>query len=204
MKTQRVSFKWFALLILSAMLLQSALLMPSAYAQAESTPTAAQEPAPTGCNAGPCPATPPQSTSAPSLQSFAASGSVTGITDPALIPNPSVYDFSADEPGSAPTSFPGGAFSGDREVFVIGSTWATWNPQTDGKHVLFAPLNTIDILFISPQAGVVVKAEPISSTGSTSRSKLLMATARPWEVSLNPFMAMLVQPSSGSFRHQTI
>ena len=54
-----------------------------------------------GCNAEPCSITPSSSTSAYSLQSFAATGSVTGITDPTLIPNPNVYDFSADEPDSA-------------------------------------------------------------------------------------------------------
>jgi hypothetical protein len=71
-----------------------------------------------GCNAGPCSATPPQSTRTPSFQSFDASGSVTGITDPTLIPNSSVYDFSADAPDSIPTSFPGGTFSGDRQVLL--------------------------------------------------------------------------------------
>ena len=142
------------------MFLQSAPILPSASAQAVNTPTAEQESQPTGCNAEPCPVIPSSSTSADSLQSFATTGSVTGITDPTLIPNSSVYDFSADVEFSAPTSFPGGIFSGDRQVRVVGDTWSTWNPQIDGKHVLFAPSDTIDILFTSPQVGIVVKAEP--------------------------------------------
>ena len=84
MNSQRVISKWLAMLIASTMLLQSALILPSASAQGENTPT------PTGCNAEPCSVMSSSSTSAQSLQSFAATGSVTGITDPALIPNPSV------------------------------------------------------------------------------------------------------------------
>ncbi|MGB8980581.1 MAG: hypothetical protein WCC12_01780 [Anaerolineales bacterium] len=44
----------------------------------------------------------------------------------------------------------------------MGSSWNTWNPQIIGKHVLFATSGTIDILFTSPQTGVIVKAEPNS------------------------------------------
>lgn len=154
MKKLHVIFKWLAVIILSAMLFPSALLMPSASAQAASIPTLDQENHPSGCNAEPCSVTLSSSTSASSLQSFAATGSVTGITDPTLIPNPSFYDFSTDTPDSAPTSFPGGTFSGACEVLKVGSTWTIWNPQINGKHVLFSISGTIDILFASPQMGL--------------------------------------------------
>jgi hypothetical protein len=102
MNTQRMIFKCLAVVLLSAMFFQSVLILPSASAQAAntSTPTPTstqQEPTPTGCNAEPCPVTPSSSTSTHSLQSFTATGSVTGVTDPALIPNPSVYDFYRDK-----------------------------------------------------------------------------------------------------------
>ena len=101
MNTQRAFFKWLAVVILSVMLFQSVLILPSASAQAANTSTPAstntqQGSTLIGCNAEPCPATPSSSTSTHSLQSFTATGSVTGITDPSLIPNPRVYDFSAD------------------------------------------------------------------------------------------------------------
>jgi hypothetical protein len=98
MNTQRVIFKWLAVVILSVMVIQSAIILPSASAQAANTPTMEHENQTTDCNAGPCPVTSPPSTSHQSLQSFTATGSVTGITDPTLIPNASVYDFSEDAP----------------------------------------------------------------------------------------------------------
>lgn len=73
MNSQRVSFKWFAMVIAITMLLQSTLILPSVSVQAENMPT------PTGCNAEPCSVTSSPSTSAHSLESFTATGSVLAI-----------------------------------------------------------------------------------------------------------------------------
>jgi hypothetical protein len=82
-----------------------------------------------------------------------------GITDPAEICDASVYDFAGDAEFSNPTTFPGGTIS-DGEVRIVGSSWATWNPPSPGKHILYVPDASVDIVFSTPQSGVGVVAEP--------------------------------------------
>ena len=111
-----------------------------------------------GCNAAPCAGG--QALTAPRAEAQAVGSTTSPITDPAAIAPQTVYDFSADPDGSNPSSFPNGMFTGSGEIAVIGSGWATWNPQTDGKHVLFALDGTYRVNFNSPQEAAGVKAEP--------------------------------------------
>jgi hypothetical protein len=83
------------------------------------------------------------------------------ITDPRLVTFPSIYDFSADDEYSAPTWFPDGSvMCPGGEIRVVGSSWTSWNPQTDGKHVYFAGAGIAFVLFDSLQGAVGVVAEP--------------------------------------------
>ena len=59
-----------------------------------------------------------------------------------------------------PTTFRNGTLQGDGFVVVVGSTWATWNPQTNGKHLLYAPDGVERITFNKPTRAAMVKAEP--------------------------------------------
>lgn len=138
---------WFVSLVILS------LLMSRAAARADGpTPTPPQP----GSNAR----TAPRVSPVPSRGSHALAAGVTGITDPTLVPNARMYDFSADAENSQPTSFPGGTFAGSGQILIIGSSWNTWNPQIAGFHVLEASSSAYDVIFTAPQAGAVVKAEP--------------------------------------------
>jgi hypothetical protein len=86
---------------------------------------------------------------------------VYGVVDadalPATCPT---YRFGDRAEHSEPTTFPGGRFEGSGEVLVVGESWATWNPQVDGLHVLYAPGGRYEVIFSSPVRGVIVQAEP--------------------------------------------
>jgi hypothetical protein len=43
---------------------------------------------------------------------------------------------------------------------LVGSGWATWNPQLNGKHVLFAVDGSYQVNFATPRQAVGVVAEP--------------------------------------------
>ena len=108
-----------------------------------------------------------------SVDSSQLDGSLIGITDPSLIPNAKVYDFSSDPEFSQPNSFPDGSFSGDGQVRVVGSSWPVWG-QPVGKHVLWVTTSTIDINFTVPVRGVAVEATTI-------------LTAVSWPVTIEAF-----------------
>lgn len=70
-----------------------------------------------------------------------------------------VYDFSCDAPGSVPTTFPDGSFSGIGYIRVLGIDWLSWNPQILGKHLAYVPYGVM-ITFKQPVAAAGVVAEP--------------------------------------------
>lgn len=70
------------------------------------------------------------------------------------------YRFGNRDEFSEPTMFPGGRLRGAGEIRVVGQSWATWNPQVDGLHVLFAFEGRYEVIFSSPVRGVIVQAEP--------------------------------------------
>lgn len=153
------------LIIVIALVFASYVPVSTAVVHADTLPTTPVS----GCNFGDCStATPPVtqqepaafSTAITSSSVSATSGSITGITDPSQISPQTVYDFSADAPGTNPTTFSGGTFAGTGQILVVGSSWTTWNPQDNGKHVLFASASAYTITFSRPQRGVAVKAEP--------------------------------------------
>ncbi len=91
---------------------------------------------------------------------FLVLGTCTGILDPSLITDQTVYDFSLDTPGTTPSTFPDGTLDSTGDVREIGSGWGTWNPQIPGKHVVFESDGDVVIRFDTPQEAVGVVAEP--------------------------------------------
>jgi len=143
------TFKLFAIAMMLVLMVS---LGGTSIAQADEAP-------PTGSNTGT--AVIPPTTGQVPTPSVDAVSALTGITDPAQICQRTAYEFADYANGTAnPPTFPGGTFSGTGTVVVVGSGWSTWNPPSPGKHLLYAPTATYDIIFTTPQQGAGVKAEP--------------------------------------------
>ncbi len=90
-----------------------------------------------------------------------AVGVVDSITSPTQIPDRChPYGFAGDAEGSTPSTFRNGTLDGGGLVVVVGSSWGTWNPQTNGKHLLFASDGVERITFNKSTRAAMVKAEP--------------------------------------------
>lgn len=129
------------------------LLLSATAAQAAPTPPAANSnTAPTTHRALPEQAREPQESSAPN--------SIIGLTDPGLIGNYQIENFSSFAEFSSPTQFDGGTFAGAHEVRIVGNSWLTWNPNVPGTKIMFATDGQLEITFNNLQKGVGAVAEP--------------------------------------------